>query len=328
MLDDPFAGLKGSSRGRWWIDDGADEAYAKRVAKGASPGGMYRHMFVEDLTHLFPFRSNGNEAFRVALNPTDADVHELILDALPTHYGRARTLEEGLRDFGEMGVFELVDGPLVIEVEFFSDADGNPARAFRLNLLPNVTMWRSRRGLRQWVPNDASPHRFGQLHFVDLDPDCMVVVDLPRSARRIMKRSLEAFGAVDALHQASVDLTTAQPPVRGFDVRAHRERSDSFARRASRDLGWDGRGLVMDGMAEPYVVWRRLRFARFRSIVLEAILRGLQEALIVAGERLGFVAAVELDGVLTSHALDAVEREFQTGSRSLMEISRELLGLA
>ena len=57
--------------------------------------------------------------------------------------------------------------------------------------------------------------------------------------------------------------------------------------------------LFWDNELEAFQVWRTIRFVEFKVRVREAILAQLNEAIAIAGEVVGFDAAVEFEGLPT-----------------------------
>ena len=271
---DRFAGLASSKGDLLWTDDQGDLAYRDRVSRDRE-GGLYAHMLAEDLSHLFPYDSGPKDGFSATLDPANDEVEQLILDALPSHHGPARTLHDGIRDFGQMAARELLEGPVIMEIDLYSDDTGRP-RAFRLHFVPGATYWESWGRPRQWVPERMGGKRRGKLHFVELDATRIVKFDLSRRTRRDVRRSLKALRLADDLQSTAIAMVTGSGPVAGFDFETHRGLIAAETRKRTHAIGWDGRGLYTEGMLEPYPVWRRLRFARFQGAVREVVVAGLQ----------------------------------------------------
>ena len=322
---DRFEGLRSSKRSLTWMDDQGDSAYKERVSRTREVGGMYGRMLAEDLSHLFPYDSGPTDGFTAVLDPSSEDVEELILDALPTYHGPARTLHDGLREFGQLAAQELLDGPVVLEIDIYTDESGD-AKAFRLDFIPNPTYWESFGRPRQWVPAPAGGKRRGGLHYRELDASRVVKFDLGRRTRRDIRRALKALSLADSLQSAAFGMVTSTGSAEGFDFETQRSLVAAETRKRTHAIGWDGRGLYTEGMLEPYPVWRRLRFARFQGVVRAVVVEGIQEAIDRAGKTLGFQARIVLDGLLSDTDLDEAERALQDGSRSLVDLTRLAYG--
>lgn len=322
---DRFEGLQSSKRSLTWIDAQGDDAYNERVSRTREAGGMYGRMLAEDLSYLFPFDSGPVGGFTAVLDPSSDEVEQQILDALPTCHGPARTLHDGLREFGQLAAQELLTGPVVLEVDIYSN-DSGEAKAFRIDFIPNPTYWESWGRPRQWVPAQAGGKRRGGLHYRELDRSRVVKFDLSRQTRREVRRALRALSLADKLQSAAFDMITSDGQAEGFDFEAQRALVAAETRKRTHAIGWDGRGLYTEGMLEPYPVWRRLRFARFQGVVRAVVVDGIQEAIDRAGKFLEFRARLVLGGLLSDTDLDKAEQALQEGSRSLVDLTRFAYG--
>lgn len=323
---DRFDGLIGDRQSWPWLDHQGDEAFKHKMIGRRSLEGLNGRMLAEDLSHLFPYDSGSSDGFSALIEPHDDDVLDLILNALPSRHGPARTLRDGVRDFGSMAAQELVAGPLILELELYRDAEG-AARAFRIHFIPNRMFWRSWGRPRQWVPERVGGTVRGDLHYRVLESNRVVVVDLGRRLRRELQKSLAALQLVEDLQSAAFSMISPSGSAVGFDFQAQRDLVAAFARKRTREIGWDGRGLFMEDMLEPYPVWRRLRFARFQLAVRGVIAAGLQEAIDRAGAELGFRARLVLGGLISSDDLDQAELDLQRGTRSLSDLTRRSYGM-
>lgn len=321
-----FEGLVGERELGDDYDDDPTSAFSALQEKVNGPRGLHAGMFMEDLSQVIPYDSAIYRPFEVNLVPYDEGVERVILDAIPGDYGPPRTLKDGLRAFAERCTWDLLAGAVTLEVELFRDTKGVP-RAFRLHVVPAELHGR-RRGRRiRYVPSTQSPLTHRHLHYVELDPSRLVVISLPRSHKKTLDRALRAFAAADSQQRLPISFLTGQRTVPGFRVEAHKEAVNARVLSATRELGWDGRGIFTDGMLEPYRVWRQLRFARFEVAVRAPIIAGLQEAIQVAGEAIGFDARIEVTGLLTVQELDEAEAHLANGTRSLTALSDLAQGL-
>jgi len=323
---DRFEGLAGTRRSVAWFND-ADEAFMRRLASADSGSGFYRHMFAEDLSHLVPYDRGSREGFGAELRGADDRLERLILDAIPMDYGPARTVQDAVRHFSSTSSRHLLSGPAALEIEYFHDQAGEMAQAFRLHFLPQGTFGRVNGVPVQWVPVSESPLSRRGRHYIRLQPDHVTTFDLPKDVRRDLRGGLRALVVADRHQFAPTSLLGPSGASRGFSVTDHREMVAAYGRAHTRALGWDGRGLFTEAMYEPYAIYRRLRFARFQSLVLKSIVGGLQEALDRVGNVLGFDVELELSGLPEPGDFDRAVDDLRMGSRSLLSLSRFSLGL-
>jgi len=101
MSDEPdLVSTRGSAFDYTDILEG-DPALQARLARSGS-GGLYQHMFLEDMSQMLPWGRGLDDGFTATVTADDHDrAATLIREALPSRYGPARTLEEGVRGLTE-----------------------------------------------------------------------------------------------------------------------------------------------------------------------------------------------------------------------------------
>ena len=92
---------------------------------------LYLRMLSEDLSHALPYGRGLDNGFTVTVRADDAQVEDLIRQALPSFYGPARTLRDGVRTFVEDAVQTVLFGPATYEIDYLCPADN------RINLSPS-----------------------------------------------------------------------------------------------------------------------------------------------------------------------------------------------
>jgi hypothetical protein len=82
-----------------------------------------------------------------------------------------------------------------------------------------------------------------------------------------------------------------------YSVVRHSALERELLARATAPIGWRGRGLFTDEQLEPYRLMRDLRFEAFQTELRDVVIQGLNKAISLAGNALGFEAHVVLHGV-------------------------------
>ncbi|HET9655317.1 MAG TPA: hypothetical protein VFP72_08180 [Kineosporiaceae bacterium] len=106
-----------------------------------------------------------------------------------------------------------------------------------------------------------------------------------------------------------------------YDFTQHRRIMDRRLARATRCLGWDGRGLYLDRATSGYRVYRRLRFRAFQLEVLEVALEALNE---VTRRLPDDPFEIRLPHSQNRSELQLVERRMGTGEISVDEAQKFL----
>lgn len=322
MSDYPFEGLVGSREHRRQYIDQVTGSPVPRAVERPRPSGN-EYMFLEDLRlHALPYGRGADEGFDIQVHPADATVLGLIENALPADGYGHRRLDDCFRDYLESALWFLAQGDLYLEIEYFREpgGEGRPV-AFRVEFLHPELVTRRFGRYRYRIPIATEGDGEVRWSSESLDRDCLVAISLPRSLRRDVVRALRAIRASDQdLRVTSEFVTGEHGRDTGFDFSAYQRISHDIVLRATRATGWDGRGLLTEGLLDPAKVWRALQFARLVVKLREVALDGLQEAINRAGEKMGFTAELVLSRVLTLDDLARMENDLQAGTRPIADM--------
>ncbi|WP_430867437.1 hypothetical protein [Demequina aurantiaca] len=279
-------------------------------------------MFFEDLrTHALPYQSTPGGGFVLEVQPADTAVTQLIADALPTTgYGHGM-LDDSFRDYMESALWHLGEGELHLEIEYFrTDENATSPTAFQIHILEPELVAR-RLGRYRYRARHVDSQ--GQSRTVDepIDADTLVVARLPKSLRRQLNRTLAAIRASDDDILVMSDFTLGKHGQdSGFNFTVFQQMTSDIVLRATRETGWTGRSIYTEHCLDPQKAWRAIQFERLVATLREAALLGLNEAISRAGVKLGFTALLALSGVRKAQELDQMERDLDSGTRSMADL--------
>lgn len=262
---------------------------------------FYTSMLLRDLEHVFPY-PDFHRDFTARLEVNSGAVDDnLVAAALARErwHRRHELLAESVRDFGEECAPQMVAfGEAAYELAFASPGDTGKWQEFRLHL---IHPYRSRFGRHQFYALSENGSRG---RWINLPANSVVRVRLSRRRRRQVADVVAALTAANAHNpvRARLQFTPGLPYAFTHHAAAERE----ILARATRPIGWRGRGLFTDEQLEPYRLLRDLRFEGFQAELRDVILRGINEALARAGAELGFSARVTVEGV---PGIDEVNRQ-------------------
>jgi hypothetical protein len=318
MSGDPFEGLVGSREHRHGYVDPATGSPVPRAAEQAEPGEN-EYMFFEDIQQcVLPYGLGANEGFSIGVDPPSEDVTNLVRDALPIHDYQYWRLEDAFRNYIENALWFLVQRNLCLVIEYFRSTDDIASRpvAFRIEFLHSAFLTKMLGKYQYRVPTKGDKDiRWSS---ETIDPNCLIVVSVPRGLRRELNRTLRVIRAADQDLRVLSDFTTGKyGGTSGFDLKTYQHMSHDIVLRESRKTGWAGRGLLTEDLLDPEKVWRAIQFARLVVTLREIGLRGLQRAIDRAGVEIGFTAKLKLSRVLTFDDLGRMERDLKAGTRPL-----------
>lgn len=322
MNDDPFRNLVGDRAYRHSRYSDPTNAPPRRSAKQDPTGNEY--MLLEDIRlYALPYGRGTEDGFRVTIEPDHDKTQELILNALPSSPYRHYRLSEAFRGYVESALWHLARGHLYLEIEYFRPAD-SPASApvaFQVKILDADLVQRRFGKHYYWVPEPTLEYGKTGWSRERLDPNTLIVVTLPRSARRTLDRAIRAIKVADQGFEVMQEFTLGRHGVdSGFDLNTYRRNTNDLVLRATREIGWAGRGLFTDDLPGPMKAWRSIQFMRFVTRLRELAFHGLQQVIGVAAAKIGFEADLSLSGVVEETDLDQLEKDLREGTRPISEI--------
>jgi hypothetical protein len=154
---------------------------------------------------------------------------------------------------------------------------------------------------------------------VTLDPSTLVTMKLESELAAAVREALRLLAVADAQQMAPLTLLT-EGPAGGFDLSEHSTETNMVLLRATRDLGWTGRGLYSKDVLDPYAVWRHLRFVAFQITIRDTIFTALEDAVARAGRVLGFAATITYTGLRNHQDVTDAQSDLLSGRRPLKDL--------
>lgn len=318
MNEDSLDGLESSARSRnFYPGYLEDPALLALLSKKEWQDGLYSNMFQDDFSRVMP-RTYQNDHSFVARAPDQA-AEDLITRALPSRYGSNRDLSDALCDFVDDVVSQLLGDFVYFELEFFRPSHDAVPVAFKFRPIPSGSVRMVRRRLIQFVPHDDSLPQIQGVSFLTLDANSIAAFDLPTRTRRLIDRAHRLWGAADRTSDEAVNIITAGQQL-GFDFELQRREIARYILRQTRELGWDGRGLLTDEALDPLKASMRLNFVRLQIRTRDHVLQKLTSALANAGTTLGVDLTLRLEGLTTEEDVEAAEVALRNGERRITDI--------
>lgn len=288
--------------------------------------GINARMFVEDVTNgLMPYRSRSEDA-NVRLLPENDTLEQLITEAFSIGHGGDElnfTISEFVRLCGSEILHET---RAIFEIIYFYDAQDLAVDFTLLHLNPDTVRELNGR-LIQVIP-DTLANQWKRPTQTTLPSDRLVVFQAPSEFRAHIPKVMGDLVAVDDLPSPkwAMDQMTGQSKVSiPYDFAQHQATRDQFLAFATKRFGWNMRSHHPDRYTEHYFFQRHLRFEEFRIRLRNEILKGINEAISMAGGRIGFDASIEFAGVPTLEDVEGARYKLMLGEGSFDEISDPFL---
>ena len=90
-------------------------------------------------------------------------------------------------------------------------------------------------------------------------------------------------------------------------------------------MGWNVRDLFNEGQLEPFGVWRQIRFLEFKVKLRNKICEDLNAAISRVGEKMGFEAKLELDGLPTLETVESLKNDFRSGRQGFADLVMSMI---
>ena len=291
--------------------------------------GYYTYLLYQDLDFVMPYELHrGTDRTARIVGPNADQAAPLIEQALS---GREWTssLYDTLRSFVSSAAQHVVlAGPIAYEIDYLcpaapADPPASPS-AFRLEpIAPGTFAHHGKRPI-QYVPAAyGGPKDKTGLTYVELDPETLITIRLdqrPETAVRKMIDFLRAANRLQGSERALIEQSMRSTTPYSFS-RHQQEQGELFAT-VTEPIGWNVRRLFKDNHLEPYDVWRNLRFLEFKIRLRDLIIDRLNQALRQVGGRLGFEAAIELNGLRTLAEVEEAKDDLRTGRCGLTDLAK------
>jgi hypothetical protein len=287
---------------------------------------LYPHMLFEDVRWgVAPIsgRSDSGE-FRVSLVPEDQRAQDLI-EAGMAREGYSHDLADSVCDFlQECASLVVAYGEATYEVAYLSEREGSEPEGFELVLIPAGTVREQRGRLVQHLPT-AFAREHGLSPEIELVRDDVLLVSPPKPLGRQLRRMLASlsFLSTNIMPEWVFQFAPMDPKRPPFEEGLHVTSRKLALAEATREIGWDARGLFGDELLEYYQLLRLLRFERFKAELRELILSGVNDCLMRVGRRLDFRGRIEMEGLPTLDEIESAEEALRSGSRPFTDIVKQ-----
>jgi hypothetical protein len=288
----------------------------------------YSRMLVEDVANgLVPYRMRGEE-FSFSMDPASEEVESIVASGLGRDgYGR-RDLLDGVRDFLRDAVQTMMafeEAPY--EIILLSEGDADKRVGFDLSFIAPWTLKRHGSGWVQTIPKEHA-ERWQMATRIELPSDSVARLQLPPSIKsyfRRMMNDLDLLGR-DLYPAFGFPGPGSEAQDIGFDFQAWNKSHGIALAQATRECGWNARGLLSKNVTEYYYVRRFLDFERFKLELRTSILSQLNGVLQIIGKRIGFGGRIVAVGLPDSAQIANSYRDLEAGNVPFSEIKEPYLG--
>ncbi len=290
----------------------------------------YPHMLIEDVSlRIMPIGGRSEGPFSVSIAPESEQVGQVIAAGISRRgsSGSREYLARATSDFfRDCAQTIMAFGEAIYEIVYLLDPEKEIAVSFELEFVQPRTVERRWGKLVQYVPADVAAEREVS-QYVELSPERVLMFRPPQYVWGTLERMMESLGVLSAPGVPDFALGQAGEgrPKIPFDIEVYQRTQKLALARATREIGWNGRGLLQEPTSEYYSLHRELSFERFLINLRNEILSTLNEGLASAGHELSFSAQLVIEGLPTLGDVDAAQVALASGSRPFKDIMEPFL---
>jgi len=270
---------------------------------------FYPHMFIEDVKlRIMPIGGRVSEKeFNISLDPPDPKVQQIIENAISPdryHHDLARIICDFIAD---CAVNLLIYESVTYEVVYLSEPKNGKTVGFELVQINPFTLIQRGNSLSQFLP-DEHIKKLSERRCIELQPDRILTFKLPVNIQGKLDQIMESMRI---LSLTSPDFFMKELAA-GFrktpyDVTTHYHLRNVALAKITKDFGWDARNSFEKEASEYYLIYRYLKFEKFRMELRNIILDTLNAGLELVGKQLGFNTKILVNGLPT---LDDVQTAY------------------
>ncbi len=289
---------------------------------------FYPHMFIEDTKlRIMPIGGRvSKKEFNISLDPPDPRVQQIIEKAIsPDRYHH--DLAGIICDFiANCAVHLLIYETVTYEIVYLSEPKkGNPV-GFELVQINSYTLVHRGNLLLQYSP-DEHAKRLSERRCIELKPERILTFKLPVNMQGKMDQIMESMRI---LSLTSPDFFMKELAA-GFrktpyDVTKHYHLRNVALAKIMKDFGWDARNSFEKEASEYYLIYRYLKFEKFRIELRNSILDMLNDGIERAGRELGFNVKILVSGLPTLDDVQNAYNHLQQGDIPFGEVLEPFQG--
>lgn len=282
---------------------------------------LYPGMLIEDVAnHLIPSSSH-NTAFQVTLEPKDTKAEKLIAVALNRDDYHTDLISATRNFFVQCAQTVMAFGEASYEIVYLSNPDDGAVVEFQLVFIQPLTVMLRRGQLVQYIPAEVARARNGS-QYIPLVSDRVITFPLPVSVQKGYGAMMEglAFLSNHKVPDFVFEVGDDGSRQTSFDFTAHIRLEKQALAEAAKLIGWDARNLFREETLQYYDLYRALVFERFKIELRTTLLEKVNEALTLAGQKIGFSEELRISGLPTFKMVEEAQTHLSVGDQPFQEI--------
>lgn len=289
---------------------------------------FYPHMFIEDVKfRIMPIGGRASKKeFNISLDPPDLKTQKIIENALSLDT-YSHDLAGIIGDFvSDCAVNLLIYETVTYEIVYLSEPKNGKIVGFELVQINPFTLVQRGNSLSQFLPDELTK-QLSERRLIELKIERILTFKLPVNIQGKMDQIMESMRI---LSLTSPDFfmkeLTAGFRKTSYDVTAHYHLRNVALAKITKDFGWDARNSFEKEASEYYLIYRYLKFEKFRIELRNSILDTLNAGLELVGKQLGFKTKILVNGLPTLDDIETANNHQTKGDIPFGEILESFQG--
>jgi len=262
---------------------------------------FYPSMFIQDVKlRIMPIGGRvSKKEFNVSLDPPDPKMQKIIESAIsPEEYHH--DLAEIICAFvADCAVNLLIYEAETYEIVYLSEPKSGQIIGFELVQINPFTLVQRGTSLSQFLP-DEHTNKLSERRCIELQPERILTFKLPVNIQGKLDQVMESMRTLSLTSpDFFMEELAAGFKKTPYDVTAHNHLRHVALAKITKDFGWNARNSFEKEASEYYLIYRHLKFEKFRIELRNSILDTLNAGLELVGKQLGFNTKILVNGLPT-----------------------------
>jgi len=257
-----------------------------------------------------------SDNYKVTMVPPNKEIEILIGNGLNERYHRnfERAVSNLIRDCANS---IMAFGEAVYEIIYFTDPIDTKIVGFKLGFIqPKTVMWQKDK-LVQYIPQKLAEKY--KANYIELSPESILIFKLSDDLQSKIERIMKELISLDKPPVVTEFLFQENGKKVPYNVNEHIHTQNVAIAKTGSVIGWIPSNISLK-FNEYYDTYQFLSFQEFIIKLRNIILQTLNDGLTIIGNKVGFSAQIEIEGLPTLENVETMKKQLENGTISFKEV--------
>lgn len=289
---------------------GEGDPYLAKIPKYYLIG--YPSVLISDVKHgVLPY-----DNYKVTITPPNKKIELLIGHGLNNgKYNRnfERAVSNLIRDCANS---IMAFGEAVYEIIYFTDPINKNIVEFKLGFIQSKTVMWQKDKLVQYIPQKLAEKY--KTNYIQLSQESILIFKLSDDLQGKIERIMKELTTLDHPPVVLDFLFQENGKKVHYDVNKHIHTQNIAIAKTGSPIGWIPSNISLN-FNEYYDTYQFLTFQEFKIKLRNIILQTLNDGLTIIGNKMGFSAQIEIEGLPTLENVETMKKQLENGTISFKE---------